>query len=148
MKNISMIILCLYSLTLHAQEQKPESHDSIPHHSMSLLMGHTNSDQGFQDGKRKWLVLPSWALDYDYQFSRKWSIGLHNDIILETFKVEDHEGHSQEIERTRSVASIAVAKFKPGEHFYFELGAGGEFAKEGNYFLNRQGIEYCIRDAQ
>jgi len=143
MKNIMIIVLCLFSVTLYAQEHETED-AFTPHHSISLLLGHTNTDQGSEDGKKKWLTLPSWALDYDYIFSRKWSVGLHNDIILETFKVEDHETHSEIIERTRPFASLAVVKFKPGEHFYFELGAGGEFAKEGSYFLNRMGIEYAL----
>jgi hypothetical protein len=127
-----------------AQENETLVEPFKPHHSVSLLLGHTHTGQGTEDGKKKWLILPSWALDYNYFFSKKWSLGVHNDMIVETFKVKDDETNGEEIERTRPIASVVVISFKPGEHFSFELGAGGEFAKEGNYFLNRLGVEYAL----
>ena len=142
MKILILLFLCFYSTILYAQEHEGEPFE--PHHGVSLLLSHTNTAQGTEDGKKKWLVLPSWALDYNYFFSPKWSIGLHNDMIIETFKVENHETNNEVIERTRPIASVAVISYKPGKHFSFELGAGGEFAKEGNYFLNRLGAEYAL----
>ena len=65
-------------------------------------------------------------------------------MIIENFKVEDHSTSEESIERTRPFTTVAVAGFKPLKHFSFEVGAGGEFAKEGNYFLTRLGFEYNV----
>ncbi len=144
MKKLTVLLLCFSSAILYAQEHEHAKESFKPHHGISLLLGHTHTPQGNEDGKKEWLTLPSWALDYNYFFSRKWSLGLHNDMIVETFKVKDHETDEEVLERTNPVASVAVVSFKPWEHFSFELGAGGEFAKEGNYFLTRLGVEYTL----
>ena len=38
--------------------------------------------------------MPSWSLNFDYWISNKWAIGVQNDLILESFIIEDHEGES------------------------------------------------------
>jgi len=139
-----LLYTCLNAFAVNAQENKAAEETFEPHHSVSLLLGHSHTGQGNEEGNKKWLILPSWALDYNYLFSKKWRLGLHNDMILETFTVKDHETDNEVVERTRPIASVAVISFRPGKHFTFELGAGGEFAKEGNYFLNRIGVEYAM----
>jgi hypothetical protein len=138
------LLLSCIGLMVQAQEKTHSEEAFEPHHGIALLLSHTHTAQGSEDGKKKWLALPSWAMDYNYFFSKKWGLGLHNDMILETFKVEDHNTNQEVIERTRPVACVAVVSFKPGKHFSFEFGAGGEFAKEGNYYLNRLGVEYAL----
>jgi hypothetical protein len=143
-KKALFVIVCFLYSFLNAQENKSAIEHFLPHHGVSLLLSHTHVNQGYEDGTKKWLVLPSWALDYNYFFSPKWSAGLHNDMIIETFKVEDHSTDQTVVERTRPIASVAVVSFKPSKHFSYELGAGGEFAKEGNYLLTRFGLEYTL----
>ena len=142
-KKLVLLYFCFSGLISTAQDNEAVELFE-PHHSVSLLLGHAHTGQGTEDGKKKWLILPSCALDYNYFFSKKWSLGLHNDLIVETFKVADHETNDEVVERTRPITSVVVISVKPGEHFSFELGAGGEFAKEGNYFLNRLGVEYAL----
>lgn len=125
-----------------AQESKSESETFKPHHSISILLGHTHLREGEVDGEKKWLALPSFGLDYNYQFSEKWSIGLHNDMVIENFKVENTE--NEIIERTRPIASLLMAGYKPGKHFTYQAGLGGEFAKEENLFVSRIGVEYGL----
>ncbi len=144
MKKVTLLLFCFSSLVLFAQEPETIEQPFRRHHSLSLLLSHTHTSQGIEDGKNKWLVLPSWAFDYNYYLSEKWSLGLHNDMILETFKVKDHKTDQETVERTRPIASVVVARFRPAEHFTFELGAGGEFAKEGSFFLTRIGAEYAL----
>ncbi len=139
-----LLSFCFCSLVLHAQVDEHGEEPFKPHHAISLLLSHTHTAQGIEDGKKKWLTLPSWALDYNYFFSKQWAVGLHNDMIVETFKIEEHETNNEAVERTRPIATVAVVNFKPGKHFLFQMGAGGEFAKEGNYFLNRIGLEYAL----
>jgi hypothetical protein len=111
------------------------------HHSVSLLLGHTYVSQGFVDNKREWLILPSVAFDYNFVFSEKWSVGLHSDVIFENFEVENSDIF---FERSNPIAIALTTGFKPGEHFTYQFGLGGEFAKEENFFLTRFGVEYSL----
>lgn len=134
-------ILFLFSLACLAQHDEKEEYDEFhPHHTLGVVISHTILSEGVVDGKKKWLALPSWGLNYNYKFSKKWAIGLHNDFITENFVVEEHS--SESIERTHPFASTIVTSFKPGTHFNYMLGFGGEFSEGKNFFLIRLGIEY------
>lgn len=116
-----------------------------PHHTLGVMISHTQVSQGIQaNGNKKWLSLPSWGINYNYKFSPKWAIGLHNDIIVEDFAVEEHlkSNGGKILERSYPIASALMASYKPGKHFSFMGGAGGEFAHTGNLFLVRVGAEY------
>lgn len=132
-----LLVLVLSSNFTFGQEENTFS----KHHNMSFLLGHTYVSQGFVDNKREWLILPSVAFDYNYVFSEKWSVGLHSDVIFENFKVESS---TEVFERSKPIASTITTGFKPGRHFTYQFGLGGEFAKEENFFLTRLGVEYGI----
>jgi hypothetical protein len=140
MKKYLLIIVLILINTAFAQERENEIFK--PHHSLGFVVGHTNVSHGVENGDRKWLSLPSFALDYNYVFSPKWSIGLHNDLIIESYKVETSE--DEVLERSSPFATAIVGGFKPGKHFTFQAGLGGEFAKEKNFFLTRLGVEYGL----
>ena len=143
-----MALVLVFSSSAFAQHTGQEHGEEAvfhPHHTFGLVISHTQVSEGVSEGgKRKWLSLPSWGLNYNYKFSPKWAIGLHTDIITESFKVDEHlNGSSNEvIERSSPVATALMASFKPGEHFIFLLGGGGEFAHAANYLLIRLGLEY------
>jgi hypothetical protein len=133
----------------HLQEHHAEDsgkHAFKPAHSLGIALGHTHVFNGRDaEGKRKTLTLPMWGLDYNYQFAPRWQIGLHTDFIIETFEVEKHleaSGSTEVVERSTPIAPAIMGFYKPNHHWGFGLGAGGEFAKEENYFLNRAAIEY------
>jgi hypothetical protein len=115
-------------------------------HSIALTIGHAQVFNGRDAaGNRKTLSLPMWGLDYNYKLSHKWQIGLHTDIITETFEVEknlDGGGNEEVVERSRPIAPAIMGFYKPSEHWGFGLGMGGEFAKEENYALTRVAVEY------
>lgn len=131
-----LVLLFSCSLSL-AQEEKTFT----KHHSFSFLLSHTYVSQGVIDGDKKWLTLPSVSLDYNYVFLPKWSIGLHNDFIFENYKIEKGD---EQFERSTPIASAITGGFKPGEHFTYQFGLGGEFASEENFFLTRFGVEYSL----
>jgi hypothetical protein len=142
-----MIFFCFYfnnSFSQHKEESKEPFH---PEHKLSLIISHAHVMQGRDaDGNKKALTLPSWGVDYTYQFKPKWAIGLHTDIITETFEVERHlegGGGGQVIERSHPIAPALMGIFKANRHWSFLFGAGMEFAKEENFFLNRAGVEYA-----
>lgn len=146
--------ICLFFITflfLGIYEACAQVEDDIhpafhPHHSLGFVISHTQIGQGIQaNGDKKWLALPSLGINYNFKFHRKWAIGLHNDIVIEDYEVEEHlrSGDSDKVlARSYPIASAVVASYKPGKHFSFMLGAGGEFAHTGNLFLIRAGAEY------
>ncbi len=149
MKKITLIVFLAISIGAFAQEKEKENeheagasseHSMKGAHRLTLGLGHTHVSEGVKDGKKEWITLPSWSLNYDYWLSSKWAVGLQSDVILETFVIENGDG--EEFERSKPISLVPVAIFKPGKHFSFLLGVGGEFAKEQNFTLTRLGIEY------
>ncbi|SHM80461.1 hypothetical protein SAMN05444266_11188 [Chitinophaga jiangningensis] len=130
------LLLCslLLCYQLYAQEEK--------HHEIAVAIGHAHISKGLNEsGDRKWLIAASWSLDYNYNFNKKWSLGLHNDIILDDFEVEREE---KVINRSFPVSSCLVGAFRPVEKLAVMLGAGGEFASGESFFLGRIGVEYGV----
>jgi hypothetical protein len=137
---------CIVSVAFGQHTEEAASHVAPEHHSMkgahrlTLGLGHTHVSEGVIDGKTEWIVLPSWSLNYDYGVGEKWAIGLQTDVILETFVIASSDG--EEFERSRPISLVPVAMFKPGKHFSFIFGVGGEFAREQDFALTRLGVEY------
>jgi hypothetical protein len=143
-KYLFAFLLALIATVTHAQEEEKkemkEEETLKGTHSLTLLIGHSHLSQGImENGEKGWKAIPSWGFDYNYWLGNKWALGLHNDMMIENFEVEDHE--NTVIERSTPIASVAVVTFKPGKHVGFLAGMGGEFAKEGNFALSRLGIE-------
>jgi len=106
-----------------------------------VVLGHAMTPEGINvEGKRTFLFLPSWGLDYDYRFNEKWSLGLHSDFIIENFAFEDPEEIIQE--RSTPLALVITGGYKIGEHFTALVGAGAELAKEENLAVVRLGADY------
>ena len=143
MKILLTIVSLFFSLLDFAQH---DDHNIFhPHHALGLIISHTQVSQGVQaNGNKKWLSLPSWGVNYNYKFSKKWAIGLHNDIVVEDFAVEDYlkSGSNNILQRSYPIATALMASFKPGNNFSYLFGAGGEFAHTGSFFLMRLGVEY------
>jgi len=144
---LSVALLLAVGTAVRAQEAGAES-SMKGKHAVALQLSHTHISQGVKDGESTWLAMPSWCLDYDYWVARKWAIGLHSDVIIEDFKVEDHlnteSNGTTVMERSTPFALVATGSFKPRKHSSFQLGAGAEFAKEENLFLMRAGYEWAL----
>jgi hypothetical protein len=126
-----------------AQEESYTEHPGMKgSHRLTIGMTHTHISTGRIHEKTEWIVAPSVSLNYDYWLSNKWAIGLQNDIIMETFVIENTE--EEEIEREYPLAVVPVALFKPGKHFSFVGGIGVEFENTGNLLLTRLGVEYGV----
>lgn len=136
-------VIVLFSMSARAQETTP----GFGRHSIGINIGHLHSFSGVdENGDRKVAVLPYWGLDYNFQISSKFILGLHTDFISESFKVEKNVGgsHKEIVERSFPIAPALMGIYNASHHWSFGFGAGAEFAKEGNYFLNRVGIEYGV----
>lgn len=140
------MVVCAGWLSLgraFGQEKDPEE-DERGVHKVSVSLGHAHVHEGIEGDEKKWLVMGSWGINYDYLINSRWAIGFHNDVILEEFKVEDHHGEDESsiLERERPWAAKLVGSFKPFKHLSLLAGAGEEIAKEKNYFISTAGIEY------
>lgn len=138
---IYIIILTFSSGVLFAQQKTihKESHSLKSNHRISLGLGHTSISQGEVDGETEWLSMPSWSLNYDYWISNKFAIGLQNDIVIESYKVEEHD--SETLERNYPVSIIPVIIYKPIEQLGIVGGVGTEIAGGHGITLTRIGIE-------
>lgn len=127
-------------ITSFSQIEENEEDEKILRHRLSLTLGHTHLPSGQSNGKKKFLTLPSWGLDYNFQISKKWAMGIHSDIITETFTVIDFEGN-EEFERERPLVMSLVGVFKPLDKWSILAGFGYEFSTGENLPLLRLGIE-------
>lgn len=149
MRKIVALILALSgSASLFAQEEKPAPRETFrPSHQLGITIGHEHAFSGRDENdERKVDILPFWGLDYNFRFAPKFSVGLHTDFIIESFKVEKNldGGEAETVERTRPIAPAIMGFYKPTPHWSLGLGMGGEFAKEENYVLNRIAAEYGV----
>ncbi|WP_146250832.1 hypothetical protein [Nonlabens dokdonensis] len=124
------------------------SHTEHHKNSFSILVGHAHISQGIQNEKTKWLALPSWMMSYNRSLSKKWSIGIHTDIIIEDFVVQDLSRNAEEgaiIERSYPISLVAATTFKPIHQLGIIAGVGIEYAEEETFTLVRLGLEPNIK---
>lgn len=145
MRILLFIFLFGLSYSFKAQENNSTHKKKPSKHAVIFIISHTQINEGLdENGEKQWLSLPSWGINYNYSLSQKWAIGLHTDIVVEDFVVNNHSKQDEIIERSYPIASAFVTSFKPGKYFSFLLGSGGEFSKGNHLFLVRAGIEYGL----
>lgn len=140
------ICLCLFSAIAKSQEhtEHKEANEAVnrPHHRITIVMENVHLPKELAyEGTKKNLILPAWGIDYDYWFNGKWGIGLHNDLIIQEYKVEEKEGNTELI-RNHPWAVSLVGLFKATEHWGFVGGIGREFEKNESINLFELGLEY------
>lgn len=125
-----------------AQHEETARHISPAHTNgyfrMAVLIGHTFIPMGTEPDR---LAVPSWGLDLEYWFNHKWGIGLHNDLEIETFLVEQ-EGHEEILTREYPLVLTLDALYKPWKQLVFLVGPGWEIERNEDFFLVRAGVEY------
>jgi hypothetical protein len=143
-KFILFLLILIPSVAL-AQEEGltvSENHDKS-FHSISFVMANAFIPNSFADETNDVLIVPLFGINYDYQISNHWGIGIHSDILLQQFKVEKHDGHSELI-RENPIAIAAMVFYKPNHHWKILAGYGMEFEKHENLKVIRAGFEYGI----
>jgi hypothetical protein len=113
-----------------------------PHHRITLMMANVHiPDIVAHEGGSKQFLLPAWGLDYDYWFAEKWAVGLHNNMILQEFKVEEGES-GEEVDVSYPLSVSLTGLFMPVRHLTLIAGVGREFEKTENLSLIEFGLEY------
>lgn len=126
------------------QETNEEEIESSKKHSLAFFLSHSFISQGVIDGDREWLAVPSFALNYNYSFNEKWSLGLHTDLIIEDFVVEREGSNGEVLERELPFSTLIVGSHKLSESFGLALGFGAEWETNESFAVVRIGAEYGI----
>ena len=145
MRKLSLSFLFAVLSSVLAWSQPETSHENHPalheetfqHFRASLLIGHTSVPTGEAPER---LFVPSWGLDLEYWFSRRLGLGIHNDMELHTFIIE--ENNNELLEREYPLVTTLDVLFKPVKDFVLLVGPGYEFEKNENFPLVRFGVEY------
>ena len=135
------IFICFNSFG--QEEFIPEQDETFYHHSVAILINHTTLFGVVSDGDKTAVTVPSWAINYNYAFNEKWALGLHSDIIIEKFIIEENSG-GDSIEREIPISSLIVGTYKIIKGLGLELGIGMEFEKNENFAVARIGAEYGL----
>lgn len=137
---LTFLLLLLTGLSYGQEEEQHEEHFS--RHGLSFTISHAYISQGIIDGEREWLSAPAFGLNYNFRLSEKWILGLHNDIIIESFIVENPRESEDILEREFPVSNILVTSYEILKSWYFSVGAGVEWERNENFGLIRIGTEY------
>lgn len=143
-KLLSIGLFLLLFLTYLLPSQAQEGEEKLLHHRLTVIMGNAHLPAGVsEDGGKKWLLLTTWGLDYDYRINEKWSLSLQSDIVIANFKVEAYKTNDKEFfERSYPVAIAVAGIYSFGEHLSAIAGGGVDIAEEGTIPLVRAGIDY------
>lgn len=136
LKSTLTSFLLFMFIGLFAQSEEPK-------HQLNLGIGHSLIPSGVKTGTTSNISLPTWAIDYNYRISERFVLGLHNEIIVESFEYHPLDHPEAVLERSNPLASILVFGYRINEWMIY-AGAGGEFSKEITYGMTRLGGEYAI----
>ncbi|KAB8154848.1 hypothetical protein EZY14_002900 [Kordia sp. TARA_039_SRF] len=135
---ITVLLLMGVAMQLHAQQlyEDTEKHKDGRGFRIAGIIGHTLINTEGVDN----VFVPSWGLDFEYWFNHTWGIGLHNDIEIETFIIQNAD--NEEIERVNPLVFTIDALYHFGNGFVVTIGPGVELEKQESFYLMRIGVEY------
>ena len=141
---IFLIVIIPCSLAQYAEMSQDDhaSHEGVTH-KLTLVMANSLLKNQVDENTNSILIVPTYGINYDFLFHPKWGVGLHSDIVLQQFKVEQHDGH-EELVRENPVALCAVGLFSPLPALTLIAGYGVELETNENIQLFRFGVEYGI----
>jgi hypothetical protein len=137
--------LLIFMLTvpsfLHAQEDDQQEEQLFKHHRVAIMLSHTQIPKGIPSvNGNVALVVPSWGLNYEYWFNEKWAIGMHNDMEISNYVIENR--NDETLERKFPVILSLVGIYSPWRSLEFILGFGREFEENKKFWVYRFGLEY------
>jgi hypothetical protein len=137
-----ILILILPLLASGQDSNGEESHEGFKHHRVSLMISHTHIPKGVPSVENGGAVIvPSWGLTYNYRI-KKWAIGIHTDMEIATYIIEDANGN--QIERSRPIIVSLMGGYNIWQGIELAAGFGREFEENHNFWVYRFGIEYNI----
>ena len=136
-------VLILFNLSISNAQSQEQHHTEFKHHRLAVIIGHTHVPKGFQSSKgTENIIVPSWGFNYDYWINSSWAIGLHVDMEISTYVIEDNSGSNLERERPYIIA--IVGSYNPWKGLLLGAGFGKEIETHQNFWVYRFGLEYGI----
>ncbi len=136
----------LLACTSYGQDQahQPEEESKSGMFRIIASQGHAHIRKAKHQGGDYGISAAAYALDADYWFAKKWAFGIHSDIVLENFLIEEHLGNDEYdiLERQYPIAVIPVLLYKPWHYLSLIGGIGPELSREKNLMVFRSGLEY------
>ena len=93
-------------------------------------------------GESEYVVVPSWALDFNLEFNERGGLILANEIQIQRFLVKTADEGT--IERNFPFSSVLELSYQTPIGIGVYLGPGVELESHQNFFVFRLGIEYAI----
>lgn len=120
------------------------------------MISHTLVSTGVKgiNNKEQWLALASFGLNYNFNFNKKWALGMHTHMIIEDFAVKENanqdesfspfseEGGDAIIERGTPISLALVGSYKVHKHIALLAGAGMEFSSHEDFKVIKLGLEF------
>jgi hypothetical protein len=127
--------LSAQSISHHPVHSTEEHH--TPHFRAALIIGHTIIPAL---ESKDYAAIPSWGLDLEYWPTAKFGIGLHNDLEIANFIIE--QDHEEFLEREYPLVLTLDALYKPWKGLVIQAGPGMEIDATERFLLFRLGLEY------
>lgn len=144
-KQLILVLALSMSLPLFISAQHTEAphatheEEEMPPFRIALLIGHTlipaeHAAENF--------FIPSWGFDIEYWMNRKWGVGIHSDLEIETFIIVRDNTEEEDLERLSPLVVTLDALYKPWKGLVLQFGPGIELERSENFGLLRMGLEY------
>jgi hypothetical protein len=146
LQNRILVVLFLFLGTtsfLFSQELEGEN---FKRNKLSFLMAygiipeHTSEDDNTSNSL---FIVPTIGVNYDFLFTPKIGLGLHTDVILQKFVVEELQDDLK-VERVFPITTNLMASVRPIENWTFLAGGGAELETNKSYPMICLGVDYGI----
>lgn len=104
----------------------------------SIMMANSHVPSAI-DGNKKNIIFPTWGLDINYHFFKRWAVSFQSDVKLQSFEVEENDVI---LKRHYPFTSAIVIHGYVMEHWSFYVGPGYEFESHRNLLVLKSGSEY------
>lgn len=99
-KTVLLFVILLLVFQVFSQHEHADDEGSqvAPFHKITLVTANSLINNIIDENSNSLLLVPVFGFNYDYFFHNSWGIGLHNDLVLQQYKVEKHHD-SEELVR-------------------------------------------------
>jgi hypothetical protein len=133
------VFATLFILMIHffaiAQKEEVVHYDKI---RGGIMMANSHIPQVTEEQKSI-AIIPTWGIEIDYRFHKRWCVGFETDIKLQSYDINDN---GVELLRKYPISTALVLHYFPISKFSFYTGFGQEYASQESLLLLKFGAEY------